>query len=135
MTPATAPEAPISPVVELGSLKHEGNAGADAAGQIEGEEAPMPERLLDVVAEHKQENHVAENVHEIGMQELLGDERERLPAARPDGAGAGQRRRNQSRQLIELVHLVGPAKRPAMKNTDEVDDDQEPTSRKAASAT
>src|SRR5579864_9298203 len=88
----------------------EGQAGADAAGQIETEEAPATERLLDVIAEHEQEEHVAENVHEIAMHEHRGEQREER-RQRTGSAAAGQRHRNQSRHLIELVHLVGPAER------------------------
>src|SRR6185312_8986432 len=60
-------------------VEHERQVPAEAARQIEAEKAPVPQHLLDVVAEHEQEQHIAEHVHEIGVQEHRGDERERRP--------------------------------------------------------
>ncbi len=35
----------------------------------------MPHRVLDVVAEHPQEQHVADEVKDIGVKEHVGEER------------------------------------------------------------
>ena len=63
-TPAIAPEAPISGIFECGSLATKASPPTMPHSEIEGEKAPAAERLLDVVAEHPQEDHVAEHVHE-----------------------------------------------------------------------
>ena len=36
----------------------------------------MPHGVLDVVAEHPQEQHVGEQVQDVAVQELVGDERQ-----------------------------------------------------------
>src|SRR5258708_12042887 len=62
-----------------------------AAEKIEGEIAGATERPLDVVAEHPQEDHVADDVREIGMEELVCEEchESRYPSARTDLADEG----------------------------------------------
>jgi hypothetical protein len=40
----------------------------DPAHQIEHDEAPMPHRVLDIVAEHPQEHHVADQVNPPPVQ-------------------------------------------------------------------
>ena len=47
----------------------------DTRREVEDEVARAAERPLDVVAEHPQKDHVAEEVPDIGMNELIGDER------------------------------------------------------------
>ena len=46
----------------------------DAADQIEDEEADVPHRVLDVVAEDPQEQHVAAEVQPAAVQEHRGDQ-------------------------------------------------------------
>ena len=55
----------------------------DAAQQVEDEKAQPAERPLDVVAEHPQEDHVADDVPDVGMEELVGDERQRTAGTHP----------------------------------------------------
>ena len=49
----------------------EGGA-ADGARHVEEKVAVMPERVLDIVAEHPQKQHVAAEVEDVGMQEGIG---------------------------------------------------------------
>ncbi|MCY1305996.1 hypothetical protein D9M70_558280 [compost metagenome] len=48
------------------------------AEEIEGEIAEMPERVFDIVAEHPEEQHVHRQMHEVAMQEGIGDEGEAI---------------------------------------------------------
>src|ERR1051326_1793523 len=86
--------------------QHESQAADDTTRQIKAEKAPVPQHLFDVVAEHEQEQHVAEHVHEVGMQEHRGDERERRPQHARQAA-AGEERWNQSGKTVSLIDLVG----------------------------
>ena len=47
-----------------------------AAQEIEGDETSMPQRVLDIVAENPQEQHVADDVRPAAMQEHVGEERQ-----------------------------------------------------------
>jgi hypothetical protein len=53
--------------------------------------APMSKHFFDVVAKHKQEDHVAKHVPEIEMQELMGDQGERWPKSANGVASQGYR--------------------------------------------
>src|SRR5262249_59857475 len=61
------------------------------AENIEGEIAGAAERPLDVVAEHPQQDHVTDDVREIGMEELVREQgyESRHPSARTDLADEG----------------------------------------------
>ena len=59
--------------------------GGDAAEQVEDDEAHMPHRVLDVVAEEPEEPHVADQVHPAAVQEHRGQD------GVPGAAAAGQR--------------------------------------------
>ena len=68
-----APDAPISGACEL-RRRHAVHEGAgDGAQQIEDQVAEMAERVLDIVAEHPQEQHVAAEVEDVAVQEGVGD--------------------------------------------------------------
>ena len=47
----------------------------------------MTERVLDVIAEHPEEDHVAGEMPEIGVQESVGDERQAGDGEEVHGAG------------------------------------------------
>ncbi len=47
----------------------------DAAQEIEGEETQVPHRVLDIVAEHPEEQHVSDQMQPAAVQEHVGDER------------------------------------------------------------
>ena len=49
-------------------------AGEDSAGEVEGEVAEVAEFFVEVVSEDVEEEHVAGEVHEVGVEELVGDE-------------------------------------------------------------
>src|SRR5262249_44343993 len=71
------------------------NEPADRARQqVEDEVASAAERALDIVAEHPQEDHVAGEMRDVGVQELVGHERgrRRQPSARTDISDQGGRR-------------------------------------------
>ena len=76
MLPATAPEAPITGASDIGVGEHEAVAGGGRAQKIENEVAEVAERVLDVVGEHPQEDHVAGEVPEVAVEEGVGDERQ-----------------------------------------------------------
>ena len=69
--------------------EHEGERAERADQQIEREEAPAAERLLDIVGEHPDEDQVADQMHDVGMQELVGEQRQ----PRVERAGKAVRRR------------------------------------------
>ena len=73
--PAIAPEAPINSILCMQGVGHEDEPADDTAEQVEGQKTQAAQRPLDVVAEHPQEHHVAEDMHDVGMEELIGDER------------------------------------------------------------
>ena len=81
--PEIEPDAPISGVCAWMSLAMKANPPMMPQREIERQEPRAAERLLDVVAEHPEEDHVAENVHQIGVQELVG-EKGRDRRARPE---------------------------------------------------
>ena len=54
-----APEAPISGVLRIRRHEAVHKGPGDRAEQVEDEVAEMAERILDIVAEHPQEQHVA----------------------------------------------------------------------------
>ena len=78
MMPATAPLAPISGSSEFGIIQEWSSAGEDPAHQIEHDEAHMAHGVLDIVAEHPEEQHVAEQMDPAAVQEHVGDQREAL---------------------------------------------------------
>ena len=49
----------------------------------------MPHGVLDVVAEHPQEQHIGEQVDDVAVQELIGDQRQALRASAPVSSGIG----------------------------------------------
>ena len=90
--------------------------------EIEAEEAPAAKLPLDVVAEHPEEDHVAEKVHESAWKNMMVTSVSTAAAGRrlaPNNA-AGQCA-NRSR----LIHLVGRAERLDEEHR-EVDGDQGP---------
>ena len=68
-----APDAPISGACESGATKPCGKCAGDRAEQVEDEVAEMAERILDIVAEHPQEQHVAAEMEDVGVQEGVGE--------------------------------------------------------------
>ena len=50
-------------------------AASNAAREIEDKELEVPHGVLDVVAEHPKEQHVGEQVQDVAVQELVGDQR------------------------------------------------------------
>ena len=78
---------------QLGGRQHAGvgKPAGDAAHQIEDQELDVAHGVLDVVAEHPQEQHVGGEVQDVAMQEHVGEERVALrhgervvrPARRP----------------------------------------------------
>src|SRR5438067_7594393 len=58
----------------MGIIGHEDQPADDTTEEIEYEVAGAAEHPFDVVAEHPQEDHVAEDVRNIGVQELISDE-------------------------------------------------------------
>ena len=85
--PAIAPDAPISSILECGSLASE-DQPADDAGTADRrrDKRSAAERPLDVVAEHPQEDHVAEEMPDVGMEELVGDRASRTAGTHPRAA-------------------------------------------------
>ena len=63
-----------------------------AASKVEHEELEVAERVLDVVAEHPQEQHVSDQVKDVEMEEHVGEERHPLwngeTVQRPEGGAA-----------------------------------------------
>jgi hypothetical protein len=82
----------------------------DAAKKIESEIAPAAERPFDVVAEHPQEHHVAEEVRNIRVEELVGEDRRerRHPPACLHVAGESRRREAESIDHPVERELAGP---------------------------
>ena len=76
MTPATAPLAPISGMSTVGHDPGVEQAGEDPARQIENEEPHVPHGVLDVVAEHPQEQHVADEMQNVAVEEHVGEQRQ-----------------------------------------------------------
>ena len=66
-----------------GRLRHRRD---EAAGEVEGEVAEVAERVLDVLAEDREEEHVAEDVAPASVHEHRGE-----PADRPTARGPGRR--------------------------------------------
>ena len=56
--------------------EHEGEARQRADQRDRSQEAQAAERLLDIVGEHPEEDQVADQMHDVGMQELVGEERQ-----------------------------------------------------------
>ena len=48
-------------------------AARDAADEVEDDELHVPQRVLDVVAEDPEEQHVGEDVQPVAVEELVGD--------------------------------------------------------------
>ena len=69
MTPEMAPEAPTVGTGDAGLHEHVRPRRHEPAQQIEDEEAPGPHAVLDVVPEHPEEQHVAEQVPPAAVQE------------------------------------------------------------------
>ena len=61
------------------------HGGEDPAHQIEHHEAHVPHGVLDVVAEHPQEQHVAEQMDPAAVQEHVADQGEALRHERAGG--------------------------------------------------
>ena len=93
-------------------------AGEHAASQIEEEEAHVPHGVLDIVAEHPKEQHVAEQMKDVGVEEHVGEQRRRLadveavhrhPVLRRQEVAAEQLARRypeaRHRGLAEAAHL------------------------------
>ena len=60
-----------------------GQAAGDPAQQIEHQELEVAHGVLDVVAEHPQEQHVGAEVEDIAMQEHVGEQRVALRHGQP----------------------------------------------------
>src|SRR5262245_64844360 len=73
------------------------------AEKIEGKIADAAERPLDVVAEHPQEDHVADEVCDIGMEELVSDEGDESRHPSPRADLADQRRRRQTEGIDQTI--------------------------------
>src|SRR6516225_4832635 len=83
----------------------------------------MYQHFLDVVAEYKQGDHVSKYVHEIDMEELIGDQGERRPKS-ANGVSS-QCKRIDSSDTVDFVHLLGTAAH-LHEEYDEICDHQEP---------
>src|SRR5713101_10045059 len=85
------------------------NETADHPGRkIENEIARTTERPLNVVPEHPEKDHVAEEMADIGMEELIGDERrqwrQRAPCRDVSPQGGG-------REAERVDHAIEPGLR------------------------
>src|SRR5258708_25913142 len=71
---------------------HEDAPADDTAEEIECEIPSTDEHPFDIVAEHPQEDHVAHDVRDIRMKELVGDDGEesRYPSPRAGVADEGR---------------------------------------------
>ena len=89
----------------------------------------MPERLLDVVAEHPQENHVAEEMQRAAVDELIGEQADlRRHAADPRNV-VDESRRNRAVVQHHHFHVGGDVVRQRAeleREGDDVDRDQRP---------
>ena len=56
----------------------ESGGGDDATQQVEQQVADVSEVVLDVVAEDPEEQHVAQQMHEVAMQKLIADDAKRF---------------------------------------------------------
>ncbi len=74
MLPATAPEAPMIGDFGARGRKDESVAGPDRAERVKDDVAKMADRILDVVGENPEEDHVASEMPDIGMEEGVGDQ-------------------------------------------------------------
>ena len=63
-----APDAPISGTCESGATSPWNEGAGDGAQQVEDEVADVAERILDIVAEHPQEQHVAAEVEDVACR-------------------------------------------------------------------
>jgi hypothetical protein len=85
--------------------------GGDAAQDEEDDEAQVPHRVLDVVAEHPQEEHVAAEVQQGPVQEDAGDERQMGGNGDADGWLVAEQHRGRQAEPAEeplLVHVGEP---------------------------
>ena len=71
--PAIAPDAPISGICESGADQAVRESASSRAKQVEDKEADVAERVLDIVAEHPEKQHVAAEMEDVAMQERVGD--------------------------------------------------------------
>src|SRR5438445_9969734 len=87
------------------------NETADHPGrQIENEIAPTTERPLNVVPEHPEKDHVAEEMADIGMEELIGDEGGQW---RQGPSGADVSPQGGGREAEGVDHAIEPGLRGA----------------------
>ena len=82
------------------------HGGEDPAHQIEHDEAEMAHGVLDIVAEHPQEQHVAEEVDPAPVQEHVGDEGEAL---RHGNATGGEHRHRVGAAAISSAGMTAKA--------------------------
>ncbi len=129
MTPATAPLAPISGTDEFGLHDGVRQAGDHPARDVEQQEPDVPHRVLDVIAEHPQEQHVGADVHDIAVKEHVGQQRRprrQVLEADRQGRRAGCQRcgKQPGRHDAETCHRLHPHARDLQQEDREVEDDQ-----------
>ncbi len=69
-----------------GRVRREGDGqegAGDAPGEVQGEELPPPQARLDPRPEEEEPEHVPQEMEEVPVEELVGDERPRLGKHRP----------------------------------------------------
>ena len=93
---------------EAGSIHACARPPATPHSEIEDEKLEMPHGVLDVVAEHPQEQHVGEQVQDVAVQEHVGDQRRAFghwwklivaPAPAPPDTDAGNSSEGMSAKL------------------------------------
>ena len=89
--------------------EQEGQCRQNGAGDVEQEIAHVPERILDIVAEDPQEQHVGQQMHPVRMQERIGDQRHLV---RDPGDGFGDQIAHDDGDHAEAEHhCVEPVRR------------------------
>ena len=73
MTPEIAPLAPTNGVCDPVSIAKWDSVANTAGGQVKRQVFHMAERILDVVAKHPQEKHIAGEVHQPAVDEHGGE--------------------------------------------------------------
>jgi hypothetical protein len=100
----------------------------EPAGEVEGQVPDRPEGILDILAEDRQEQHVAQDVVPAAVQEHGGDPAE-APGLRP-AAGAVDRTRVERGVVdrrVELVQLVEDPHGEVGHDQQHIDDPEPPS--------
>jgi hypothetical protein len=91
-----------------------------SAEQIKGEKAAAPDRVLDVVAEHEQKQHVQQNMQPAAVQEHVCDdgERRRKEPAGHRFAAEGNREQREVEQDLGRDLVAGPIQKREDRDVD-----------------